>query len=65
MSSGNVFAVNRLGYLGPICDDIWLDRNAMVVCRQLGFNSGVPRTQSFFGDVPTIFAMDNKYQTSV
>ena len=52
MSSGNVFAVNRLGYLGPICDDAWGSIQATVVCRQLGFISGVAKTDSFFGDVP-------------
>ena len=59
ISRGNVFAVNGRGYLGPICDDVWGDREATVVCRQLGFNYGERRGESFFGDVPNKFAMDN------
>ena len=30
---GNVYAVNRDGYFGPVCDDGWSDAEANVVCR--------------------------------
>ena len=53
-----MFAINSLGYLGPVCDDDWDERDATVVCRQLGFNSGERLGESFFGDVPNKFAMD-------
>ena len=32
-SFGNVYAVNRKGVLGPICDIGWGDVDARVVCR--------------------------------
>ena len=30
---GNVFAVNREDFFGPVCDDRWSDVEANVVCR--------------------------------
>merc|ERR1712013_863623 len=57
-SSGNVFAVNSNGYLGPVCDDDWSSRDARVVCRQLGFTDGTATTGSYFGNVPSEFSMD-------
>ena len=58
-SSGNVFALNSNGYLGPVCDDDWSDVAATVVCKQLGFSSGIARWESAFGSVPTQHAMDD------
>jgi len=57
-SSGNVFVVNSDDYLGPVCDDSWSSIDAIVVCRQLGFTDGAATTGSYFGDVPSKFAMD-------
>merc|ERR1712013_611104 len=62
-SSGNVFAVNSDGYLGPVCDDNWDSREARVVCRQLGFTDGTATTNSYFGSVPSHFAMDSVHCT--
>jgi len=59
--SGNVYAMNRIGFFGPVCDD-GIDRShdvAEVVCRQLGFNSGgIPHGGSYYGSVDNDFAMD-------
>merc|ERR1712110_341174 len=57
--NGNVFAKNREGYFGPICDDTWGPVEANVACHQLGFiHGGVATTESHFGDVDVDFAMD-------
>ena len=58
-NTGNVFAVNSNGYLGPVCDDRWTDVAATVVCKQLGFSTGLAHWDSFFGRVPSDFAMDD------
>ena len=60
MGSGHVYVANSEGYFGPVCDDIWGNNHANVVCRQLGFPGGIATTSSHFGPVSTsIFAMDN------
>jgi len=57
---GNVYAVNRDEWFGPVCDDGWSETEAIVTCRQLGFDWGLPTTDSHFGDVFTSnFAMDD------
>merc|ERR1719348_1442439 len=57
---GNVYATNRNGYFGPVCDDGWGSDEARVVCKQLGYSEGTATTESYFGSVSTAtFSMDN------
>ena len=39
---GNVWAVNPVCELGPVCDHEWDSQDAMVVCSQLGSNFSIP-----------------------
>uniref|UniRef100_A0A1X7T991 SRCR domain-containing protein n=1 Tax=Amphimedon queenslandica TaxID=400682 RepID=A0A1X7T991_AMPQE len=41
--------VCRNGAYGTVCDDSWDTRDAMVVCRQLGYTSGTAYTNAHFG----------------
>ena len=58
-SYGNVFATNRDGIFGPVCDDGWSYNQAVVVCRQLGYDDGYSYLESHWGAVPDTFAMDS------
>merc|ERR1719275_203602 len=57
--SGNVFAINSNRSYGPVCDDVWGENQANVVCRQLGFSRGTAYRESHWGSVPSRFAMDD------
>ena len=48
-AEGDVFAVNSLGIFGQVCDDLWTDEEATVVCRQLGYSYGYATIESHFG----------------
>ena len=46
---------------GTVCDDLWGNDEATVVCRQLGFSSfgAIARTQAFFGAGTGQILLDN------
>ena len=58
---GNVYAENKNGVFGPVCDDNWSTNEAKVACKQLDmdFSDGIPTTRSLFGIVPSKFALDD------
>ena len=47
---GNVFVSGR-----PVCDDEWDVLAAAAVCRALGYTTGLPKRESWFGPVPRDF----------
>ena len=57
------------GEWGTVCDDEWDDRDADVVCRSLGFDSGEALDDNEFGSGTGTIWMDqvecNGYETSL
>merc|ERR1712106_36620 len=51
---GNVFVNGK-----PVCDDMWDKDDATVVCRMLGYPSGVPTIKSRFGSVTSDYSLDD------
>ncbi|KAJ8298963.1 hypothetical protein KUTeg_023023 [Tegillarca granosa] len=47
------------GVWGTVCDDDWEDVDAMVVCKQLGFRTGIAKSEAFFGQGTGIIWMDD------
>jgi len=57
-SEGNVYLNGQ-----PICHNSWNSKDASVVCRVLGYESGEATNSSNFGAVPNNFIMDNVHCT--
>jgi len=56
---GNVYANNRNGDFGPVCDHGWTDVEATVVCRQLGYlGGGKAVSGSYFDPVSSEHSMN-------
>ena len=44
---------------GTVCDDLWDDNDATVICKQLGYNRGSARVSAYFGEGSGFILLDN------
>ena len=44
---------------GTVCDDIWDDNDATVICKQLGYSRGSARVSAYFGEGSGLILLDN------
>lgn len=59
-STGRVeVARNRSGPWGSVCDDLWTEREAQVVCRNLNYQWGTAHSNSPFGEGSGSIFLDN------
>ena len=42
-----------------MCDDLWDDNDATVICKQLGYNRGSARVSAYFGEGSGLILLDN------
>ena len=42
-----------------VCDDIWDDHDATVICKQLGYSKGFARVSAYFGEGSGLILLDN------
>ena len=42
-----------------VCDDIWDDNDATVICKQLGYSRGSARVSAYFGEGSGLILLDN------
>ena len=42
-----------------MCDDLWDDNDATVICKQLGYSRGSARVSSYFGEGSGLILLDN------
>ena len=42
-----------------MCDDIWDDNDATVICKQLGYSRGSARVSAYFGEGSGLILLDN------
>ena len=44
---------------GTVCDDLWDDNDATVICKQLGYSRGSARASAYFGEGSGLILLDN------
>ena len=44
---------------GTVCDDLWDDNDATVICKQLGYSRGSARVSTYFGEGSGLILLDN------
>ena len=44
---------------GTVCDDLWDDNDATVICKQLGYSRGSARVSAYFGEGGGLTLLDN------
>ena len=42
-----------------VCDDLWDDNDATVICKQLGYSRGSARVSAYFGEGSGFILLDN------
>ena len=42
-----------------MCDDLWDDNDATVICKQLGYSRGSARVSAYFGEGNGLILLDN------
>ena len=42
-----------------VCDDLWDDNGATVICKQLGYSRGSSRVSAYFGEGSGLILLDN------
>ena len=42
-----------------MCDDLWDDTDATVICKQLGYSRGSARVSAYFGEGSGLILLDN------
>ena len=42
-----------------VCDDLWDDNDATVICKQLGYINGSARVSAYFGEGSGLILLDN------
>ena len=42
-----------------VCDDLWNDNDATVICKQLGYSRGSARGSAYFGEGSGFILLDN------